>query len=461
MDRPTPSSIESPGTRTGSMTRVFRAARAARPRVLRLGVVRGGRIVEERLVPRGTAVTIGRDESSTVVVTAAQAPRRHVLFAPGPKGYALSVTTGMDGRVVVGGELLVLSAPAGTEGASRIELSPDARGRVRLGETSLLFQFVEPPPVTPRAALPLGVLRGGNGIDFRTTLIAAFSFLAHFFVIGSAYSDLLDEVVDDDLRSLSVLDALPNLPAPAVEVPDETPAPAATAAAAPAVASRSSSHAPATSGNPAHAPSHSSDSQAALASALTTVMETVGALRAAGPATAGVLARGDVPTTSLDVAARSNTGVGFELSPLSGADRVRPGTSGTLASLGDVHGQATPGEGKGHAPESGPRGTVDATRIDNVGGRILDAARVVASLRGGFRACYNRALAQNPDVQGRISLSLRVGVGGRVEGVSATPSGNVPDALVQCVRARAQSAEFAPPEGGAAIVNVPVGFVRQ
>ena len=75
-------------------------------------------------------------------------------------------------------------------------------------------------------------------------------------------------------------------------------------------------------------------------------------------------------------------------------------------------------------------------------------------MRAGFRACYNRGLQENPDAQGNIRLTIRVGPGGEVSGVSAAPSGNLPASVVSCVQARASAAQFAPPEGGSAVIVV-------
>jgi hypothetical protein len=48
-----------------------------------------------------------------------------------------------------------------------------------------------------------------------------------------------------------------------------------------------------------------------------------------------------------------------------------------------------------------------------------------------------------------------------VQGVTATPSGNLPSSVVGCVRARAMAPQFAPPQGGSAVIQVPVTFVKQ
>jgi hypothetical protein len=95
------------------------------------------------------------------------------------------------------------------------------------------------------------------------------------------------------------------------------------------------------------------------------------------------------------------------------------------------------------------------------GGNISNAAKTVAAMRAAFRACYQKGLDANPDAQGSIRLSIKVGPGGEVSSVSATPSGNLPPSVVDCVSARARRAQFDPPEGGGAVVAVPVTFVKQ
>ena len=79
-------------------------------------------------------------------------------------------------------------------------------------------------------------------------------------------------------------------------------------------------------------------------------------------------------------------------------------------------------------------------------------------MRAGFRSCYQRGLAENPDAAGRIILAIQIAPGGEVAGVKPNPSGNLPASVIACVVARAQAAQFDPPQGGIAIINVPVSF---
>jgi hypothetical protein len=292
-------------------------------------------------------------------------------------------------------------------------------------------------------------------------MIAAFSFLIHFSAIGSIYSEWLDPVVDYDVNVSNLLESVRSLPPPPpVEEPTEEPTEAApTEKAAEAPKQQAASKGP--SGG---APGQMSQAQAAaLSNALEQMeMATLGALAGAGPATEGVLRTGEVPTGALDKAAASSAGVGVGgLALGGGGGAIRPGAAGGgLGSIGSTTAGGGGGEGKA-AVVAGPKGNAAVGGANVSGGQVSNAARVVAGMRAGFRACYNRALAQNPDVEGRISLSIRVGPGGEVQGVNAAPAGNLPDSVVSCVKARASSAQFDPPQGGAAVIQVPVTFVKQ
>jgi len=118
-------------------------------------------------------------------------------------------------------------------------------------------------------------------------------------------------------------------------------------------------------------------------------------------------------------------------------------------------------QGTGSAQKvTGPKGNANVGGAAVSGGEVANASRVVAGMRAGFRNCFNRELAQNPDAQGRIDLSIKVGPGGEVQSVNAAASGNL-GSSVECVKARARSAQFDPPAGGSAVIKVPVTFVKQ
>ena len=106
-----------------------------------------------------------------------------------------------------------------------------------------------------------------------------------------------------------------------------------------------------------------------------------------------------------------------------------------------------------------PRATADMDIW--IAARPANADRVVAGMRAGFRACYNRGLASNPDLQGQVKIVAKVGPNGEV--LSATPQGGggLGAEVVECVVRRVKSASFAPPEGGGATIVIPVTFALQ
>src|SRR5690349_24846545 len=58
--------------RPGQMTAVMRAMSVATgPKVLRIGVVQGGRVIEERIVKQRSTVTVGPGERNTFVIPGA------------------------------------------------------------------------------------------------------------------------------------------------------------------------------------------------------------------------------------------------------------------------------------------------------------------------------------------------------------------------------------------------------
>jgi hypothetical protein len=166
----------------------------------------------------------------------------------------------------------------------------------------------------------------------------------------------------------------------------------------------------------------------------------------------------------LDQAAASAAavGAGSDLNLKGGGGAIRPGAAGGgLAGIGSTgRGAGTEGTGTG-AKVEGPKGNASVGGAAVSGGTVSNAARVVAGMRAGFRNCYQRGLAENPDAAGSIRLTIRVGPGGEVQGVSPSQSGSLPASVVSCVVARAQAAQFDPPEGGSAVIAVPVTFVKQ
>jgi hypothetical protein len=460
----TPSGRPQTGGQPGQMTAVMRAmAQASGPKVLRIGLVQAGRVIEERIIKQRTSVTIGSSEKAIFVVPTPSIPAQFKLFELVGNDYYLNFLDGMSGRVALQtgiSDLAGLRGQAKRVGnAYQVRLTDEARGKVVVGDTTFLFQFVAPPPPQPRPQLPLAVKGGlASQIDWNLTIIAAFSFLLHFGVIGAMYSDWMDPVINDDATAGGIIDMMKNIPPAPVEVPPEavstTPTASAAATAAPTAA------APTKSG-----PQKMSASTAAALSAQADQIQ-MQMLAAFGGSSAvqGALNRGDIPPVDLGSAAASGAGVsastGNGLNLGSGGGTIRPGGGGGgLGSLATTTGGGGGGAGKESAV-AGPTGKVDVGATTATVA-VANAGAVVARLRAGFRSCYNAGLNVDPTMSGRVMLSVKIAPNGEV--ASTSPSGNtgLSDSVVQCLMRRVRNAQFDAPGPTGSTLQIPITFVQQ
>src|SRR6266404_3450207 len=166
------------------------AGAAPKIKILRMGIIQGGRIVEERLVRKRENITIGQSAKNMFVVPSDSLPRNWLLFEMTGNHYVAHFSDGMDARIAVGNEIISLAQLKQTgkiqkKGHSWIlPLDERSRGKITLGDMTILFQFVTPPPPQPRPQLPASV-RGSvtSDVDWFFTTIAGASFLLHVLMV--------------------------------------------------------------------------------------------------------------------------------------------------------------------------------------------------------------------------------------------------------------------------------------
>src|SRR5882672_519317 len=91
-----------PSGRHGQMTAVMRAMpQVSGPKVLRIGLVQGGKVIEERVIKQRSHVTIGPSEKSMFVVPSQSVPPNFRLFELIANEYHLNFLDGMTGRVAL------------------------------------------------------------------------------------------------------------------------------------------------------------------------------------------------------------------------------------------------------------------------------------------------------------------------------------------------------------------------
>src|SRR5512138_2478716 len=89
-----------PSGRPGQMTAVMRAMpQVTGPKVLRIGLVQGGKVIEERVIKQRTSVTIGPSEKSMFVIPSKAIPPNFKVFELQGGEYYLNFLDKMTGRV--------------------------------------------------------------------------------------------------------------------------------------------------------------------------------------------------------------------------------------------------------------------------------------------------------------------------------------------------------------------------
>ena len=145
-------------------------------KALRIGIFHGKRCIEERLIrERVDRVSIGQKLGNTFVVPSSSMPAHHLLFVTNRGQIQLRLSSEMGGRISLDGDQILDLARLEQRPNTRrqewgweIDLDLKARGKITMGEFSLLFQFIAAPPPVQRM-LP-SALGGGMLAGFSTFL---------------------------------------------------------------------------------------------------------------------------------------------------------------------------------------------------------------------------------------------------------------------------------------------------
>jgi len=441
--------------RPGRMTAVMRVATApVRPRCLRIGVLRDGRIVDERLVSGRAPITVGRSERASFVVDVRSSTA--VLFERRREGWVLHRVEGMSGRVATGAEIVDLStlAPAASR---RIVLDETARGRLTVGDTTLLFQLVVGRPATPAPRLPPSLRNGvGSQIDWTLTVLAALSFLLHFGFVGVMYSDWMDPAVDEGMVA-GIVDMIERTTPPPVETADAT----TTATAVTPSAATSAAATPAARMNPpGERRASPARADALLAEVRQMRVDQLFAL-GEGPRLHGILAEPEGAPVNLDELARRSDGVHNGADPLGlPADAGKPVVIhddlqslrlGVTTAVATTAGSARPVVPLPLVQTEPP---VLSTPVANA------EAVIRRELYPRARRCYQKGIDQDASQAGKIVLSIKVAPSGEVSSVGTQVQGNLSHAVQSCVAGAAQGLRFDPPGPIGAQIRVGLDFLH-
>lgn len=472
------------GTRPGAMTMAMQAVptKHSGPKVLRIGLFRDKKIVEERIVRRRETVSIGTAAKNHLIIKSGTLPAklesRFELFQLVGDDYILNFTREMTGKVALPGGVQKLDHLRDT-GAARnagthyqIKLADSSRGNIRMGDFTVFFEFVSAPPVTPKPQLPAAVQRGFvKNIDWTFTTWVIFSYMLFFgFII---YMENADWEVDTGVQE--VPDSLARLifEAPmepptveeeveegegeeeeeAVKAPDKRP-------------TKVEGKPPPDAGPGATAEGRARIAQEAAAQAEAMLL---GALGGEGGALGDVLAGGAVTGNAADVLAQAS-GVGVATKSEAGTLRTRSGGgSGQKAGLGSLK----KGKGVGKAAAEGQavkerevRGNVGVRGGGDIGGSgEFDAALVQRQIKQRLKSitrCYESELRKNPSLAGKVTVTFTIQERGNVTDAKASENTTGSPGVADCVTRAISRFRFNPgPDGGSVTFRYPFVFQPQ
>ncbi|MBI5482254.1 MAG: AgmX/PglI C-terminal domain-containing protein [Deltaproteobacteria bacterium] len=455
-----------PPVRTGAVA----APPPPPPKILRIGIIQGGRIVEERLVRERISVTVGQSAKNMFVVPSEALPRTLVMFEVTPQGYALNYTPQMDGRISLGDAVVPLnqlqqrSAPK-PGGFFQLPLTDKSRGKVIAGDMTLLFQFVTPPPRQPRPQLPPSV-RGGFGsqIDVMMATVLGISTALHaaFFVYLLVFVEIPKNIdIEEEFKQYQKAFAVkvkppeikkdqgigdkkgdegekgkevakkPGKPAKALSAEE---ARARAKAAAEARIARAKGEA----------------SKVGILAVLTAKGGSGGS--AFGDALAGGGAQSDIDRAMKNVGGVTTAGAGGGggLASAGGGG----GGGGRITNISDIGKAGTgtvSGGGGGTGVKTERKIKISGGRIDDVSSGDLDVSGANATLRRGYpaiKACYDRGLKRNPKLGGKLSVRITVTGAGGVGGVSVQDNTLGDPEVVSCMTATIRGWRFPQAQGG-------------
>ena len=484
--------------------------KTAERKVLRVGIVQDGRIVEERILKKERKVSIGQSPKNTFAIPISRLPAAYTLFEQKGGRYTLRFVRGMEGRLSLQKRVADLKMLVDEKLARRVgdhyyyPLTEFSRGRIVLGDVTLLFQFVTPPPPVSTLQLPAVVkvnwwkridgifasillvsllLQGGavGGLEWWWTTTGQFLTprprkSAMLSTLKTEVSERVDEE-DEPATEKELLDEVEEASTDAEGEGGFEPGEDEVAEEDLLAPKKDPLPTPKVRREAREKGDEGGDPKARYTRKLADVRRTT-LIRyivsdGAGPGSglANTLDKG-VAAKRLADAFGTDGGV----TPARPGERLAydPVPKAVAEGEGGTKGyRKITGEGKysdeiktGKVAKTGDKGTEVKVRPrvrgslqggGGAGGRI-DKAGVASVFRrrsSAIRRCYEAALRGNPNVTGKVTIRFTIGPAGRITGISVTANSTGDSSIGSCIVSRVKGWRFDPPERGSVTFSYP------
>ncbi len=420
---------------------------------LRVALIQGAKITEDRTLKRRVSVSVGQNATNTFVVPVSNLPPSFTLFELVENKYFLVFRPGMEGKVTVNGNDVTLEQ-ARTQGLAKprrdayvLPLSDSSKGRITLGEISLLFQFVTPPPEPPKIELPANV-KGSlfAQVDQFFFIVLATSLTLHFS--GATFIACQPMPEEQEVA----LDDLPDRFVKAM-MPETKPPPPPKVAEAPSKTEEPKEDKPKKEASKPATSNADSKQQLAAKVARSGLLKVIGSGSGGG--------------AFEDVLGNSN-GVGDVANALNGASGIGVATADSLAGgpKGNATGSAagigdlgTAGAGNVALAEKGNttiRGgvSIQTPEVESADVDREKLAAFVRSRKSAIQGCYEKELKRNPSLKGKVVVRFTISTSGRATDIELEENTLGNEAVGACIKTtiRGWVFPFKPPS------DVPVAY---
>ncbi|MBK8239179.1 MAG: AgmX/PglI C-terminal domain-containing protein [Deltaproteobacteria bacterium] len=427
----------------------MKAAPQPRTKVLRIAVVLDGLVCDEVHQSQPGPVSFGSDYRSDVMLFGGRAPLRHTMFDYRQGRYFLDLPAAAKGKLSLGNKTITISALRQQYGGGdrvRVVLDPRAKGKLVIGESTILFQFAEPKPVPPKAIFPAEYairLRDQFTPLDRYTFASSAAVLGSFFVYQANQERKDDMALDTfDERFQTAMGLREDEKKPEPELEDEKKDDLA----------EEDEEKVEEKDKPKPEPKVLKDKPEKFSEKAMAEARSVGVARVLG--TWGGPGEGTV----FDVinSTENNLGELFQqgmtttvLADGGDISPFVPGGTGISASGAAVQTEGfNTGEGpdlvaKADKLERKVAGVTKASNTDVFGD--VDKTSIKAAIKhrtSALQHCYNKALRTQPDLAGKMSFAISISVMGTVTKVDVEEDSVGSQAVTTCARAKIQGWRF-------------------
>ncbi len=461
-------------------------------KILRIGIIQNGKIIEERLLRKRESVTIGQSPRNTFVLPSSGIPKSATLFELKGGVYTLNFRPQMSGKVSVEDAVLDFKALREQNLAKKrgdhyvLPLSEKSRGKVVVDDVTLLFQFVTPPPPPSKLQLPASVRQGWlKGLDwpFVSTMLGSFVFQVFTvaFIVTRDYPEPPRgiEALPDRFVKMIVEPPEAKPPPPETdseekkdeegdikeEVVEKKPEPKPQPKPEPKPEPEDKPEVAKGPEDPAAKEARLRKIKEEVASK--TILKQLGSMGGEGPG--GLVDSLKEGAVDVKMAEAFDGASGVVVADRDTKARDRRGRAkagaGKVAGLQDGDLKAKGGgpvETGSKGKEVSVKGTVAVKKPSEAFGTgVLDSsaiAKVVSRRKGAIKSCYEKQLKRNPKLAGKVKVQFTILQSGRVSNARVLEDTTGDPAVGKCIVSGMQRWRFPKPDGGDVTVAFPFVF---